>query len=124
MPSGKRRDNPVEPFKRAVTTCMRAISGDSELEVVYASDRPSLSGKKARLPEPPRRMTAWEHFDVHPTDLRTAFARAAGMDIPLRPRREEGQAFAIEPFATDGRGRVVEGNQTLISPAPRFPQRH
>jgi uncharacterized protein YbjT (DUF2867 family) len=42
----------------------------------------------------PRRMTAWEHFDVRPTDLRTAFARAAGMDIPLRPRKEEGQAFA------------------------------
>jgi len=58
MSSGRKRDNPVEPFKRAVANCMRAISGEPELEITYASDRPSLNGKKARLPEPPRRMTA------------------------------------------------------------------
>jgi len=43
----------------------------------------------------------------------------AGMAIPNIPvpfdkKLEEGQAFAIEPFATDGRGRVVEGNRTEI----------
>ena len=42
----------------------------------------------------PRRMTAWDHFDVQPTDLRTAFARAAGMEISLR-RPKAGE----DPFA-------------------------
>src|SRR5579864_2200515 len=46
-----------EPFKRAVTGCLRAIAGEPELEVTYAADRPSLAGLKARLPEPPRKLT-------------------------------------------------------------------
>ena len=58
MSSGKKHDNPAERFKRSVASCVRAVSGDRELEVVFASDRPALNGKKARLPEPPRRMTA------------------------------------------------------------------
>ncbi|HUG60239.1 MAG TPA: cobaltochelatase subunit CobT [Methylomirabilota bacterium] len=45
-------------MKKAVGVAMRAISGDSELEVVYTTDRPSISGHRARLPEPPRRPSA------------------------------------------------------------------
>jgi len=41
----------------------------------------------------PRRMNAWEHFDVQPVDLRTAFARAAGMEIPLHPGGEGKDAL-------------------------------
>ena len=37
---------------------MRAIAGEPELEVSFAADRPQLSQHKARLPEPPRKMTA------------------------------------------------------------------
>ena len=50
-------DSPTEPFKRAVTGCLRAIAGKPELEVAFAADRPSLAGMKARLPEPPRKLT-------------------------------------------------------------------
>lgn len=50
--------SPTEPFKKAVATCLRAISRKPELEVQYASDRPTLAGPKARLPEPPRKLTA------------------------------------------------------------------
>jgi cobaltochelatase CobT len=49
---------PTEPLKKAVGVAMRAISGDPELEVVYATDRPSLVAHRARMPEPPRRPTA------------------------------------------------------------------
>jgi len=54
----KPQEGPAEPFKRAVVGCMRAISGEPDLEVGFAADRPSLSGHKARLPEPPRKLTA------------------------------------------------------------------
>lgn len=37
---------------------MRAISGKTELDVSFANDRPALLGDRARLPEPPRKMTA------------------------------------------------------------------
>src|SRR3954469_16919705 len=50
-------ESPTEPFKRAVTGCLRAIAGKPELEVAFAADRPSLAGMKARLPEPPRKLT-------------------------------------------------------------------
>jgi len=34
--------------------------------------------------------------------------------VPFDKKLEEGQVFAIEPFATNGRGRVIEGNRTEI----------
>ena len=58
----QKAETPQEPFKRAVAGCMRAMSGDAELEVTYAPERPSLirsaEGAKARLPEPTRRLDA------------------------------------------------------------------
>ena len=51
------KPSPTEPLKRAIVATMRAIARDPELSVTFASDRPSLSGEKARLPEPPRRLS-------------------------------------------------------------------
>ncbi|RUM97685.1 cobaltochelatase subunit CobT [Pseudaminobacter arsenicus] len=45
----------ADAFKRAVTVCMRAISGDHELEVAFAKDKPALAGNRARLPELPKK---------------------------------------------------------------------
>jgi cobaltochelatase CobT len=53
-----RKEAPAEPLKRAVAGAMRAIAGHPELEVSFAADRPALMGDKARLPEPPRKLTA------------------------------------------------------------------
>src|ERR1700716_737505 len=49
------KDSPTEPFKRAVTGCLRAIARKPELEVSFAAERPGIVGGKARLPEPPRK---------------------------------------------------------------------
>jgi len=51
------KEAPTEPFKRAVTSCLRAIAKMPELEVTFASERPGLAPGKARLPEPARKMT-------------------------------------------------------------------
>jgi len=48
----------ADAFKRAVTVCMRAISGDNELEVAFSREKPALTGSRARLPEPPKKPTA------------------------------------------------------------------
>ena len=53
-PSSK--ESPTEPFKRAVTGCLRALARKPELEVAFAAERPGLMGGKVRLPEPPRRL--------------------------------------------------------------------
>jgi cobaltochelatase CobT len=57
-PSAK--ESPTEPFKRAVTGCLRAIAKKSELEVSFAAERPGLVGGKVRLPEPARKLTRQE----------------------------------------------------------------
>jgi cobaltochelatase CobT len=51
------KESPTEPFKRAVAGTLRAIAGENEFEVTFAADRPSLGPGKARLPEPPRKMS-------------------------------------------------------------------
>jgi cobaltochelatase CobT len=48
----------ADSFKRALTVCMRALSGDHELEVGFAKDKPALAGSRARLPELPKKPTA------------------------------------------------------------------
>jgi cobaltochelatase CobT len=55
-PKAPGKEAPNEPFKRAVTGCLRAIARQPELEVSFAAERPGLVGGKARLPEPPRKI--------------------------------------------------------------------
>jgi len=54
---GKGSEPPAEPFKRAVAGCIRAISGQAELDVAFAAEKPGMAPGRVRLPEPPRRMT-------------------------------------------------------------------
>src|SRR6202051_300373 len=56
-PKGPGKEAPTEPFKRAVTGCLRAIARHPELEVSFAAEGPGMVGGKARLPEPPRKLT-------------------------------------------------------------------
>ncbi|HVL71391.1 MAG TPA: cobaltochelatase subunit CobT, partial [Beijerinckiaceae bacterium] len=55
-----KKEGPTEPLKRSIAGCMRAIARKPELEVTFASDRPALMGEKARLPEPPRKLSDQE----------------------------------------------------------------
>jgi cobaltochelatase CobT len=57
-PKSSGKETPTEPFKRAVTGCLRAIARRPDLEVSFAAERPGMAGGKARLPEPPRKLTA------------------------------------------------------------------
>jgi cobalamin biosynthesis protein CobT len=59
-PKATAKESPTEPFKRAVTGCMRAIARKPELEVSFAAERPGFVGGKARLPEPARKLNATE----------------------------------------------------------------
>ena len=56
-PKPPAKESPAEPFKRAVTGCLRAIARKPDLEVGFAAERPGMVGGKARLPEPPRKLT-------------------------------------------------------------------
>jgi len=59
-PKTPQKESPAEPFKRAVTGCLRAIAKKSDLDVSFAAERPGLVGGKVRLPEPARKLTREE----------------------------------------------------------------
>jgi cobaltochelatase CobT len=59
-PKSSLKESPNEPFKRAITGCLRAIAKKPDLDVTFAAERPGLAGGKARLPEPPRKLTRHE----------------------------------------------------------------
>ena len=54
---GQSKEAPAEPLKRAISSTMKAIARKPEMEIVFAADKPSLVGDRARLPEPPRKLT-------------------------------------------------------------------
>ncbi|MCI5075183.1 cobaltochelatase subunit CobT [Oricola sp.] len=84
----------TEPFKRAVTTCMRAMAGEPELEVVFAADKPAFAGKHARLPDLPKRIT---RNDVMVT-------RGVGDSMALRTACHNPRIHAASaPDGTDAR---------------------
>ena len=54
MALSKRKEAPLDPFKRALTLATRSIAADSAVEVIFSNEPPGLFGKTARLPEPSR----------------------------------------------------------------------
>ncbi|WP_273759158.1 cobaltochelatase subunit CobT [Bartonella sp. ML70XJBT.G] len=64
----------AEAFKKALSTCIRAIAGTPNLEVSFSHDRPSLSEKYAHLPELPQ----------HATDKDITISRGLGDSMALR----------------------------------------
>ncbi|MEQ8308956.1 MAG: cobaltochelatase subunit CobT [Hoeflea sp.] len=84
----------VEPFRRALTGCVRAIAGDHELEVVFGNDRPGLTGERARLPDIPKRPTR-QDFSV---------TRGLGDSMALRKACHDGAThLRMAPQGPDAR---------------------
>lgn len=53
----KDKTPPNEPFKQALSACVRAIARVPDLEVSFGSDRAVVTGHTVRLPEPTRKLT-------------------------------------------------------------------
>ena len=45
-------ENPLEPFKRAMTATMRALAEDDELEITFGPGAPTARGSRMRVPLP------------------------------------------------------------------------
>ncbi len=72
-------ESPLELFKRTTAATLRAVAHEGELEVVYAADAAGMSGKRARLPLPPR--------NLPPEDI--ARVRGEADAIALRVRHHD-----------------------------------
>jgi cobaltochelatase CobT len=99
------KESPTEPFKRAVTGCMRAIARKADLEISYAAERPGLSGNKARLPEPPRKLSRAEAAIVRGNADAMAL-RLACSNQALHRRQQPGGQQARAVFEAVEQARV------------------
>jgi len=52
--SSKIKDPPIEVFKRALSTTVRSIAADDEIEIIYSAAVPSIDDKTVFIPEPSR----------------------------------------------------------------------
>jgi cobaltochelatase CobT len=104
----RRKEAPLDPFKRAVTMTTRSIAADSGMEVIFTSEPPGLAGKTARLPEPSRVPTKAEiavirgHADAaalsvacHDPSLHEALAPTGGEAREVFEAIEQARVEAI-----------------------------
>jgi len=84
----------VEPLRRAITGCVRAIAGDAEVEVTFANERPGMTAERIRLPELSKRPTAHE----------LAVTRGLGDSMALRIACHDEKVHAtMAPQGSDAR---------------------
>jgi cobaltochelatase CobT len=78
-------ENPVEPFKRAVTAAVRAIARDSELAVNFGAEGTATGGGRNRLPTPSRELGGEE----------VAHVRGSGDALALWHRHHDNRLHAL-----------------------------
>ncbi|MCF3640999.1 cobaltochelatase subunit CobT, partial [Rhizobium sp. TRM95111] len=84
----------AEPFRRALTGCIRSIAGDPEIEVSFANERPGMTGERMRLPEISKR----------PTREELAVTRGLGDSMALRKACHDARIHAtMSPQGADAR---------------------
>jgi cobaltochelatase CobT len=77
-------ESPTEPFKRALANATRSLAELPDLEVVFSGETPSLIGRRATLPHPPRDLGEKE----------TARIRGLADQMALRLAHHDPQAHA------------------------------
>ncbi len=92
---------PVEAFKRALAHAARSLAETADLEVVFSGEGPSLVGRRAVLPAPPRELSGREAARIRGLADQMALRLAhhdAAAHARLRPRDAAGSAVfeAIE----------------------------
>ncbi len=95
MPS--QADNPTEVFKRALAHAARSLAETPDLEVAFSGEGPSLQGRRAVLPHPPRDPTPREAARIRGLADRMAL-RLAHHDAEAHARLRPVEAEAAAVF--------------------------
>ena len=85
---------PTEPFKRALAHAARSLAEAGDLEIVYSGETPSLVGRRATLPHPPR--------DLNPREAARIRGFADRFALRLAHHDETGHARARPVDAAAG----------------------
>ncbi len=76
-------ENPLEPFKRAMSATIRAIAENDELEVSFSKGTPSLQGNSVRVPTP----------DIGCSDEDLNVVRGIGDEMALKLRYHDESIY-------------------------------
>ena len=100
-PMASKPESPVEPFKRALAHAARSLGETPDLEVVFSGEGPSLVGRRAVLPHPPRDLSGREAARIRGLADQMAMRLAhhdAAAHARLRPAEPEAAGLfeAIE----------------------------
>ncbi len=84
----------VEPLKTSVSSCMRAIAQDAELEITFGKDKPGIAGQRVRLPEPSKK----------PSETEVAITRGLSDSMALRlAKHDSGVHAQLQPVGDNAR---------------------
>jgi cobaltochelatase CobT len=107
-------DTPAEVFKRALAHTSRALAEQSELEVVFGSDGPKLTGGVLTLPHPPRNVSETESATLRGQADRLAL-RLANHDPAIHSSLRPADSRAMEVFEAVEQARVEAHGSTALA---------
>jgi len=106
-------DTPAEVFKRALAHAARALAEQSELEVVFGSDGPRLTGGVLTLPHPPRNASDGDAATIRGQADRLAL-RLANHDPAVHATLRPLDSKAAEVFEAVEQARIeAHGSASL-----------
>jgi cobaltochelatase CobT len=112
----------LEPFRRALTGCIRSVAGSPEVEVTFANERPGFTGDRMRLPDLSKKPTASELSVVRGLGDSMALRRACHderLHTALAPQGQDARAIydAVEQARVEaiGASRMAGMAQNLKS---------
>ncbi|WP_439816060.1 cobaltochelatase subunit CobT [Zavarzinia sp. CC-PAN008] len=99
------KESPVEPFKRAVAACMRALAENNDLTVAFGAEGANAKGSRIRLPLPSRDLPAAEVAQVR--------GQADGIALRMRYHDEKSHA-ALLPVGSNARAVFEASEQARV----------
>ena len=107
-------DTPAEVFKRALAHAARALAEQSELEVVFGSDGPKLTGGILTLPHPARTPSDGDSATIRGQADRLAL-RLANHDPAIHSTLRPADSRAAEVFEAVEQARVEAHGSTALA---------
>ena len=130
---GKRKEAPVEPFKRALGMACRAVAADHEMTVSFGPGQPDVQGHSMHLPEPSRLPNAREiavlrgwadglslRAACHDTKLHNKLAPAAGPARSVYDAIERARIEAVGANRMSGMAQNLAARLEDHYAQPRF----
>lgn len=110
---GTGKEDPVRAFKQAVSSTLRAISGNEEMEVSFGRGKPYVQGDRARVPLPEPGLSEAELASLRGTADEFAL-KVRFHDEALHERSRPPAGLAVEAFDSVENARLASIGSRLM----------